>query len=53
MNQKSRFFSGKTCDLNGLKIQDLNLKDWWPLREETCRKPQINPEPSPGPVDPG
>ena len=35
VTQKSRFFSGKTCDLNGLKIEDLNLKDWWPLREET------------------
>ena len=30
------------CDPNGLIIYDINLEDWWPLRDETYQ-PQINP----------
>ena len=42
-NRRSRFLCGIACDLNELRIPDLNIKDWWPVGIKTRLKSQVNP----------
>ena len=42
MDGKSVIFCSIYFDLNDLKIQDLILKDWWPMGGEKCSKPQTD-----------